>query len=136
MVLEPRVNFEIERTLGEMGVEVERTIYFTDWVRDQLLFSIIHPNWNKHLKLMARPYLRNFVGGHGLETVALTVNAGINRYHGVVELAPFTCMPEIIAMQVLPTISRDLAIPILSIIIDEHSAEAGIKPGLRHLLIY
>ena len=131
MVLEPRVNFEIERTLGEMGVEVERTIYFTDWVRDQLLFSIIHPNWNKHLKLMARPYLRNFVGGHGLETVALTVNAGINRYHGVVELAPFTCMPEIIAMQVLPTISRELAIPVLSIIIDEHSAEAGIRTRLE-----
>jgi predicted nucleotide-binding protein (sugar kinase/HSP70/actin superfamily) len=131
MVLEPRVNFEIERILGEMGVAVERTIYFTDWVRDQLLFSIFHPNWNKKLKLMARPYLRNFIGGHGLETVALTVNAGINRYHGVVELAPFTCMPEIIAMQVLPTISRQLEIPVLSIIIDEHSAEAGVRTRLE-----
>lgn len=131
MVLEPRVNFEIERVLGEMGVEVQRTIYFTDWVRDQLLFSIIHPNWNKNLKLMARPYLRNFVGGHGLETVAMTVNAGINHYHGVVELAPFTCMPEIIAMQVLPTVSRELSIPVLSIIIDEHSAETGILTRLE-----
>jgi predicted nucleotide-binding protein (sugar kinase/HSP70/actin superfamily) len=131
MVLEPRVNFEIERTLGEMGVWVERTIYFTDWVRDHLLFSIIHPNWNKNLKLMARPYLRNFVGGHGLETIALTVKAGVNRYHGVIELAPFTCMPEIIAMQVLPTVSRDLSIPVLSIIIDEHSAEAGIDTRLE-----
>lgn len=131
MVLEPKVNFEMERTLGEMGVEVERTIYFTEWVRDQLLFSIIHPNWNKKLKLLARPYLRNFVGGHGLETVALTVNAGVNRYHGVIELAPFTCMPEIIAMQILPTVSRELSIPVLSIIIDEHSAEAGVKTRLE-----
>ena len=31
MVLEPKVNFEMERTLGRMGVEVERTIHFTDW---------------------------------------------------------------------------------------------------------
>jgi predicted nucleotide-binding protein (sugar kinase/HSP70/actin superfamily) len=131
MVLEPSVNFEVERVLGEMGVVVERTIYFTDWVRDHLLFSIIYPNWNKKLKLMARPYLRNFVGGHGLETVALTVNAGINHYHGVVELAPFTCMPEIIAMQVLPTISRELGIPVLSIIIDEHSGEAGVHTRLE-----
>ncbi|MGE5582636.1 MAG: CoA protein activase [Bacillota bacterium] len=131
MVLEPRVNFEIERTLGEMGVEVERTIYFTEWVRDQLLFSIIRPGWNKKLKLLAWPYLRNFIGGHGLETVALTVNAGINRYHGVVELAPFTCMPEIIAMQALPTVSRELSIPVLSIIIDEHSAEAGVRTRLE-----
>ncbi len=131
MVLEPRVNFEIERLLGELGVEVKRTIYFTEWVRDQLLFSIIYPDWNKRLKLMARPYLRNFIGGHGLETVALTVNAGINRYHGVVELAPFTCMPEIIAMQALPTVSKELSIPVLSIIIDEHSAEAGVRTRLE-----
>jgi predicted nucleotide-binding protein (sugar kinase/HSP70/actin superfamily) len=131
MVLEPSVNFEMERILGEMGVLVERTIYFTDWVRDHLIYSIIHPNWNQKLKSMAYPYLQNFVGGHGLETVALTVQAGINRYDGVIELAPFTCMPEIIAMQVLPTVSRELAIPVLNIIIDEHSGEAGILTRLE-----
>ncbi len=131
MVLEPNANFEMERILGEMGVLVERSIYFTEWIRDHLIFSIIHPNWNQNLKLTARPYLCNFVGGHGLETVALTVNAGINRYDGVIELAPFTCMPEIIAMQVLPTISRELNIPVLNIIIDEHSGEAGILTRLE-----
>ncbi len=131
MVLEPSVNFEIERVLGEMGVLVERTIYFTDWVRDHLIFSIFHPNWNQNLKLMARPYLHNFIGGHGLETIAMTVHAGVNHYNGVVELAPFTCMPEIIAMQVLPTVSRELSIPILNIIIDEHSGEAGIITRLE-----
>jgi predicted nucleotide-binding protein (sugar kinase/HSP70/actin superfamily) len=131
MVLEPRVNFDIEKILGEMGVVVKRTIYFTEWVRDHLLFSIFKPNWNKHLKLMAQPYLHSFIGGHGIETVALTVNAGVNNYDGVVELAPFTCMPEIIAMQILPTISRKLEIPVLSIIIDEHSSEAGVRTRLE-----
>jgi predicted nucleotide-binding protein (sugar kinase/HSP70/actin superfamily) len=127
MVLEPRVNFQIERMLGALGVEVFRTIYFTDWVRDQLVFSIIRPDWRKKLSLLADPYLGNFVGGHGLETVAHTVEAGVNRYDGVVELAPFTCMPEIVAMQALPTISHELSIPVLPLIIDEHSGEAGVK---------
>lgn len=127
LVLEPRVNFQIERMLGSLGVEVLRTIYFTDWVRDQLVFSIIKPDWRKKLSLTASPYLENFVGGHGLETVAHTVEAGVNRYDGVVELAPFTCMPEIVAMQALPTVSHDLAIPVLSLIIDEHSGEAGVR---------
>ncbi len=127
MVLEPRVNFRIERMLGAMGAEVYRTIYFTDWVRDQLVLSIIKPDWRKKLSLIAKPYLGNFVGGHGLETVAHTVEAGVNRYDGVVELAPFTCMPEIVAMQVLPAVSRDLSIPVLPLIIDEHSGEAGVK---------
>lgn len=131
LVLEPRVNFQIERVLGEIGVEVVRTIYFSDWVRDQLVFSIFNPSWRNQMRGLAKPYLRNFVGGHGLETVAHTVDAGVNRFDGAVQLAPFTCMPEIIAMQVLPTVSKELSIPVLSIIIDEHSAEAGIKTRLE-----
>ncbi|HOJ78230.1 MAG TPA: 2-hydroxyacyl-CoA dehydratase [Bacillota bacterium] len=131
LVLESRVNFQIERLLGEMGVIVERTIYFTDWVRDQLVLSIFKPNWNKASHLLAKPYLQSFVGGHGIETVAHTVAAGVNRYDGVIQLAPFTCMPEIVAMQTLPNITKELNIPVLSIIIDEHSAEAGVKTRLE-----
>ncbi|HEY8463725.1 MAG TPA: CoA protein activase [Bacillota bacterium] len=131
LVLEPQANFEIEKRLGALGVAVERTIYFTDWVRDQLLLSMLNPNWRAPLFRLARPYLNNFVGGHGLETVAHTVSAAINRSHGVVQLAPFTCMPEIIAMQALPAVSRDWQIPVLTIIIDEHSAETGIQTRLE-----
>jgi predicted nucleotide-binding protein (sugar kinase/HSP70/actin superfamily) len=131
MVLESRLNFEIEKTLGQFGANVERSIYFTDWVRDQLLFSIIYPAWRNTLFGLARPYLGQFVGGHGLETVAHTVTAGINHYDGVVQILPFTCIPEIVAMQVLPTVSRELAIPVLSLIIDEHSGAAGIYTRLE-----
>lgn len=131
IVLEPKINFGIERLLGSLGVAVERTIYFTDWVRDQLVMSIFNPNWREPLFRLARPYLNNFVGGHGLETVAHTVSAALNHSHGVVQLAPFTCMPEIVAMQALPAVSKELQIPVLSIIIDEHSAEAGIRTRLE-----
>lgn len=131
MVLEHRVNFQMERVLGEMKVEVDRTIYLTDWVKDQLLRSIYDPRWRSELLALAKPYLRNFVGGHGLETVAHTVEAGVNRFDGVIQLAPFTCMPEIVAMQALPAVSRDFNIPYLTIIIDEHSAEAGVMTRLE-----
>ncbi|TCL67334.1 putative nucleotide-binding protein (sugar kinase/HSP70/actin superfamily) [Hydrogenispora ethanolica] len=131
MVLEPRVNFQIERILGEMGIEVKRTIYLTDWILEHLCPNVFKPGWYKQLQFLARPYLQNNVGGHGLETVAHTVEAGINDFQGVIELAPFTCMPEIIAMQVLPAVSRELSIPVLNIIIDEHSAEAGIQTRLE-----
>lgn len=131
LVLEPQINFQIEKVLGEMGVEVTRTIYFTDWVYEHLLLSMVKPNWSLKHHLTAGPYLSNFVGGHGIETVAHTVTAGINNYHGVIQLAPFTCMPEIVAMQVLPAVTRELAIPVLSLIIDEHAAEAGIRTRLE-----
>ncbi len=132
MVLEPRVNFQLERMLGRMGVVVTRTTYLTDWIYYELLMSIFKPDWRKGMIKLAKPYLKSgFVGGHGLETVAHTVEAGVNNYHGVVQLAPFTCMPEIVAMQVLPAVVKDLEIPVLSIIIDEHSGEAGIQTRLE-----
>ncbi len=131
MVLESQVNFKIEETLGNMGVEVKRTIHFSEWVFEHLLLSIVKPNWRQKQFLLAKSYLDNFVGGHGLETVAHTVDAAVNNYHGVVELAPFTCMPEIVAMQALPAITKDLGIPVLPLIIDEHSGEAGIRTRLE-----
>ena len=131
MVLEPRVNFQIERTLGSMGVDVRRTIYITDWIKENFLLRYIQPSFQKKRLLTAKPYLKNPVGGHGLESVAHMVESGVNRYDGVIHLAPFTCMPEIVAMQIFPGVSKELSIPVLSLIIDEHSAEAGIQTKLE-----
>ena len=131
MVLEDRVNFQMERVLGDLGVEVRRDFYLTDWIREHLLYNLVKPGWRHKYQRLAAPYLQNEVGGHGLETVAGTAAAGNNWEAGVIHLAPFTCMPEIIAMQALPAISRDKAIPALSIIIDEHAAEAGIRTRLE-----
>ena len=40
-------------------------------------------------------------------------------------------MPEIVAQSILPSISRDYEIPILTIIIDEHSGQAGLITRLE-----
>lgn len=131
MVLEPKVNFQIERLLGEMGVEVIRSIYLSQWIREHFFQNPITGKSRTHLLQLARPYLESHVGGHGLESVAHTIEAGVNRLDGVVQVAPFTCMPEIIAMQVIPAISTHFSIPALHLIIDEHSGEAGIKTRLE-----
>jgi predicted nucleotide-binding protein (sugar kinase/HSP70/actin superfamily) len=34
-------------------------------------------------------------------------------------------MPEIVAKTILPTVSKDMGIPIMSLVIDEHSSETG-----------
>ncbi|MGE5582643.1 MAG: CoA protein activase [Bacillota bacterium] len=131
IVLEPRINFQMERVLGGMGVEVKRTIYLSDWIFEHLCLSIFKPAWYKELQLLAKPYLTSAVGGHGLETVAHSVAAGANHFQGIIELAPFTCMPEIIAMQALPAVSRDYSIPVLTVIIDEHSSQTAVETRLE-----
>lgn len=130
MVLEHRVNFRIEEQLGHMGVEVKRSIYLSDWIEEH--FSPLHINKSRwHLSKLARPYLDSHVGGHGLESVAHGIEAGVNRMDGIIQLAPFTCMPEIVAMAPLSAISSDFSIPVLHLIIDEHSGEAGIRTRLE-----
>ena len=58
----------------------------------------------------------------------LYAREGLN---GVIQVAPFTCMPEIVAESILPLVSRQEHIPILSLFFDEHSGEAGVQTRLE-----
>jgi predicted nucleotide-binding protein (sugar kinase/HSP70/actin superfamily) len=44
---------------------------------------------------------------------------------------PFTCIPEIVARSILPRVSRDLGIPVMSLILDEQTGLAGVLTRLE-----
>jgi len=132
VVLEPFVNLNVEKHLGELGVEVERSIYLSEWVNEHLFLGLLRKvKSSKEAKQVAGPYINHFVGGHGQETIGHTVLYKNEGYDGVIQLAPFTCMPEIVAQSVLPTVSRDYEIPTLSLVLDEHAGEAGVITRLE-----
>lgn len=130
-VLEPFVNLNIEKQLGELGVEVQRSIYITDWIRENLFPYFLKPK--EHIKILelAKPYINCFVGGHGQETVAQIVNFSKNNFDGGIQLLPFTCMPEIVAKSVLPRVSKEQNIPVMTLVLDEHSAQTGFRTRLE-----
>jgi predicted nucleotide-binding protein (sugar kinase/HSP70/actin superfamily) len=130
-VLEPFVNLNIEKQLGELGVEVCRNIYITDWVRENLLPSFLKPKDHKKMLELARPFINCFIGGHGQESVAQIVNFSKKGFDGVIHLLPFTCMPEIVAKSAIPLVSQEYSIPVMTIILDEHSAETGFRTRLE-----
>ena len=76
-------------------------------------------------KIAAKPYLGAMIGGHAQETIGNTVIYANKNYDGVIQIYPLTCMPEIVAESILPSIERDLGFPILTLIIDELTGEAG-----------
>jgi predicted nucleotide-binding protein (sugar kinase/HSP70/actin superfamily) len=49
----------------------------------------------------------------------------------VVETLPFTCVPEVTALNILPRVSRDFNLPILSLIFDEQTGHAGVRTRLE-----
>ncbi|MDF9408981.1 MAG: hypothetical protein A4E52_02018 [Pelotomaculum sp. PtaB.Bin013] len=131
-LLEPFSNHRLERHLGLLGVEVDRSIYLSEWVNDHLLFGLVkNLRSSKDACASASPYLCHFVGGHGQETVGSAVNYALAGYDGIIQVYPFTCMPEIVAQSILPGVGSDYDIPILTLIMDEHTGEAGLQTRLE-----
>lgn len=131
VMLEHFVNLDIERQLGRLGVEVERSIYLSEWINDHLFMGLLRVKGSKEARQFAPPYVNHFVGGHGQETIGSTVVFAREKYDGVIQVQPFTCMPEIIAESILPTVSRDYDIPTFCLIVDEHSGDAGVLTRLE-----
>ncbi len=131
VMLEHFVNLEIERHLGRLGVEVERSIYLSEWINDHLFMGLLKIKGSKAARELAPPYVNHFVGGHGQETIGSTVLFARENFDGVIQVQPFTCMPEIVAESILPTVSKDCGIPTFCLIVDEHSGDAGVLTRLE-----
>jgi len=130
-VLEPAVNLGLEEVLGSMGVEVVRSIYLSEWVITNLVLHTFYLRDDREHYQLAAPYLDHFVGGHGIESISNTVKYARAGMDGVIHVAPLTCMPEIVAKTILPGVSLGENIPVLTLMLDEHSAEAGILTRLE-----
>ncbi len=131
-LLDPFSNQDIERRLGSLGVEVNRSIYLSEWINDHIFLGLAKGlRSKKEACSAAHPYLRHFVGGHGQETVGSAVNYARAGYDGLIQVFPFTCMPEIVAESILPVMSKDYSIPVLTLIMDEHTGEAGLMTRLE-----
>jgi predicted nucleotide-binding protein (sugar kinase/HSP70/actin superfamily) len=129
VVLEPFANHDIEKMLGDMGVYVHRSIFLTNWTRDNAL-----SNGERDIRAAASPYLNQLVGGHGQNSIGETVLYAKHGFDGVIQLAPFTCIPEIVAKSIMPVISRDKNIPVLTLFLDEQTGRAGVETRLEAFL--
>ncbi|WP_258359066.1 acyl-CoA dehydratase activase-related protein [Moorella sulfitireducens] len=129
-VLEPLVNLHIERRLGALGVEVVRGLFISRWINDNLFKGLL-PLPGHNPEKTAPPYLNHFVGGHGWESVGDTVTFAREGCDGVIQLAPLTCMPEIVAHSVMASVQEAKGIPIMTIYLDEQTGESGLQTRLE-----
>ncbi|AFM42195.1 hypothetical protein Desaci_3299 [Desulfosporosinus acidiphilus SJ4] len=131
-ILDPYTSVGIEEELGRQGVEVDRSIYLSGWVGNHIFQGLAsgyrsirsYPNH-------AKPFLPHFVGGHGQETVGAAVKFAKEGFDGIIQLFPLSCMPEIVAASVLPRVQDAYNIPIMTLIVDEHTGHAGIQTRLE-----
>ncbi|HYE84098.1 MAG TPA: acyl-CoA dehydratase activase-related protein [Clostridia bacterium] len=133
VLMEPFINMEIEKHLGSregVRILVEREVSISHWLQGNLLHNKKALARKREIEKAAAPYLSEPVGGHGQESVGLTVLASKERIDGVVHLMPFTCMPEIVAQSIITKVSDKLDIPVLSHIVSDQTGEAGVETRL------
>lgn len=129
VVIEPFMNMDVERRLGEMGVITHRSVYVTTYVK-----NLFKKKNEAHIYEAAKPYLDIPIGGHGINSVGEAVLYGQKGYDGVIQLAPFTCIPEIVARSIMPRVTHDHDIPVLTINIDEQTGEQGVQTRIEAFL--
>jgi predicted nucleotide-binding protein (sugar kinase/HSP70/actin superfamily) len=128
VVLEPFSNYDVENELGKLGVEVRRTTFMSDWTKFSMFLNPLGIDEKDRIHKAAMPYLKRDIGGDGWESIGEKVLHN-NEYDGIVHLAPFTCMPEIIAQNIMPTTREN--IPVLTIICDEQMTKTGVLTRLE-----
>lgn len=133
-LLEPFVGLDIEKELGKLGAEVTRSLYLSEWINKHLLMNFSKKVKIKPFTQLAKPYLNYFVGGHGRETIGYAVGFAQEGYDGIIQIAPLTCMPEIVAHNILPKVRENYQIPLLTIYVDEQSGKAGLVTRLEAFL--
>ena len=122
-ILEPFSNFHIEDKLMDFGICSFKGLNPSWWVKDAIL-SATKLN-SIGIRRNSRKYLPLYIGGHARECVGEAVLAKKKGFHGAIQIYPVGCMPEIVSRAILPTISKDEDFPIMTLVVDEMTGEAG-----------
>lgn len=122
-VIEPFTNLYIEDALMDLEISSSRHLTPSWWIEDMLL-KMIRMN-SRQLLSAANEYLPLNIGGHARECIGEAVLAARDGMDGAIQIFPMGCMPEIVSKSILPTLSREKNLPVLTLVVDEMTGEAG-----------
>ncbi|MFZ5353180.1 MAG: CoA protein activase [Bacillota bacterium] len=135
-IIDPFSNLEAEEKLGELGVQVHRSMTVKDWAKNSIIRPMTGREPYKREKKLSKPYLPAMIGGHAQQCIAHAIQYAQAGYDGLIQIYPMTCMPEIVSRSILPQIEKDYNIPILYLIVDEQTGEAGYITRLEAFIDY
>ncbi|TDO94347.1 putative nucleotide-binding protein (sugar kinase/HSP70/actin superfamily) [Halanaerobium saccharolyticum] len=132
VVLEQSINNQIEEKVNRFGFEVERSQYLTDWIREN-----IFPFTGKDLEEIEKKgeeFIEADIGGHARSNMGHAIDFKEKGFDGIIHLKPFGCLPELVSQSVADDLSEKYEIPVLSITIDEQTADANVLTRVEAFL--
>ncbi len=126
--LEPYVNVDIRRKLGDLGCELYQTLSLWDWVAHKVHINY-HRKWLEHL---ARPWVPMDIGGEAQWVLGQYIDNARAGFDGFVHSYPFTCMPEVVARTIITNkLKRIYDLPAIFFSFDEQSGTEGMRTRLE-----
>lgn len=131
VVLEPSLNVDVHRRMNELGVITETPTTLRRFYDLGEKLNPFHLMDFQKADKKAKPYIAHRVGGEAREAIGEAIIYKSKGWDGLIHLYPFTCMPHIASKNILPQISRLYDLPILSLVVDEQTGEAGFQTRLE-----
>ena len=126
--LEPYVNLDIRRKLGEMNIEVHQSLSLYDWVVHKFHLNY-HRKWLEHL---SHPYVPMDIGGECQWVLGEYIDKAQAGFDGFIHQYPFLCMPEVTARTIITNKLKGIYdLPIIYFSFDEQSGLAGFRTRLE-----
>jgi predicted nucleotide-binding protein (sugar kinase/HSP70/actin superfamily) len=125
VVMESAINMNIAEVLNNLGCEVTRSMYISEWVNHCIYPKCFANKSGAKLVRDSRPYIEIGIGGHEQHNIGNIIKYKNRHFDGVIHLMPFACLPELVTQSILPRLSQDLELPVLSLAIDEQTGRAN-----------
>ncbi|MDR5659423.1 2-hydroxyacyl-CoA dehydratase [Serpentinicella sp. ANB-PHB4] len=126
VVMEPSINMKMEELLGNLGAEVERSQYLSNWISYNALPKFLRKGTHeKQILEKGEKYIPIEIGGHAKLTMGQIVDFSDRGFDGVIHLMPFGCLPELVSQSIVPKVTEELGIPVLTLSIDEQMGVAN-----------
>ena len=126
--LEPFVNVDIRRKMGDMGVEIHQNLSLWDWVSHKFHLNF-HRKWLEHL---SHPYIPMDIGGECQWVLGEYIDRAQTGFFGAIHIYPFTCLPEVTARTIITNKLKQIYdLPIIFFSFDEHSGTEGMRTRLE-----
>lgn len=123
-IMEPFSNYDLEKKLANMNIEVKRFTNVT-----YLLFLKKH--FVKKYLRSAQKYVKHKMGADAMDNIARAKYLCEKDYDGILHIKSSFCTPEIGAMPIIRKVCQDYQVPVLFFSFDSSTSEVGIQTRLE-----
>lgn len=124
----PEINMNLIKKLKELGAGYKNYVAIMTFLKE-----VYYLKRKSKYRDIASEYMphKEKIGGHGFQSIVHLLEAIDEGLDGVIHIMPFPCSPESVVSPILDIIAEKYNFPLIHLIFDEHTGEAGIETRLE-----